>query len=296
LSTDSFRLELLQRADLLERGELGEWPPRTPLQNFVEDIGLTRILGVRSVLKTVGLVRPETVEAALDAAMRAAGESVSVEAGGGNLLHITYLGNDRGAAARLVEAAIETYRDRTVQQRLEDVQQSIAFYSEQLQLQDQRQREASDTLQAFLRAHPAPALGQPRPGDEAAQLDTLRQAVRIEQALYENLVRTLESVRIDGEAERANQVQRIQIVDAADAPKSGGLGVKSLLLVLLTGAMVGVMFGGAAILWLTWLDSKVRSREDVAELVNAPVHLQVPQAPRGSKHWPHMGQLLTKDM
>src|SRR5665811_1287160 len=53
LSTDSFRMELLERAGLIEQAERGAWPPRTPLQNLVEDAGLTRLMGVRSVLKAL---------------------------------------------------------------------------------------------------------------------------------------------------------------------------------------------------------------------------------------------------
>jgi uncharacterized protein involved in exopolysaccharide biosynthesis len=139
-------------------------------------------------------------------------------------------------------------------------------------------------------------MGQPRPADEAAQIDELTQQFRIEQALYEDLVRQLEAARIEGLAEVASQQQRISIVDPP-APASGaGFGIKGAILTILTGAVIGAIFGAAAILWLTWLDTKVRSREDVAEVADAPVHVQIPQAPGGSKHWPHVGQMLAKDL
>jgi uncharacterized protein involved in exopolysaccharide biosynthesis len=139
-------------------------------------------------------------------------------------------------------------------------------------------------------------MGQPRPADEAAEIDELTQQLRIEQALYEDLVQTLEEARLEGLGEIASQQQRVRIVDPPDPATGAGFGIKGVVLTILTGALIGAIFGGAAILWLTWLDSKVRSREDVAEVTNAPVHVQVPQAPGGPKHWPHVGQMLAKDL
>ncbi|MBI4202811.1 MAG: hypothetical protein HY532_06860 [Chloroflexi bacterium] len=117
LLTESFRLQVLERVGLLQLIEEGAWPVPSPLERQLNALGVTRIPGVRDMLRTAGLLIPQTTVARRDRAMNMVKDSVTVAPEGDYLVQLKYVGNSPQLGTRLLEEVIILYREITVAER-----------------------------------------------------------------------------------------------------------------------------------------------------------------------------------
>lgn len=266
LATKAFRKEIMDRVGLTDAIRRGEWPAPSQLK-----------------VKIPGLASAVSKDAALDAGLDMIGDRLRISTPGDNLLRIRYKGKEPFLGERLVDETIDLYNEKALKSQAAGVKTGIGFYTRQVQQQKNRLDEAAGELRTFLELRPAPPPGEPRPADEEAALENLRRNYLLEQTLYESGLRRLEQVRTEGEAAISNRTQSFVIVDPPDEPKTTGFTKRSIVMYLMLGSTLGVALGLVPIVLLTWLDNRVRTRDDVERLVRAPLIVQVPLLPRSWK-------------
>jgi uncharacterized protein involved in exopolysaccharide biosynthesis len=279
LETESFRKEIMDKVGLTDAILQGQWPVSSKLGNLVEDAGLARVVGLRTILKQLGLVSPSSTNEALRAGLSMIKRSIRVTPEGNNLLRITYNGKEPELGRRLIEETITLYNEKTLQNRVQEGQAGIDFYGRQVLAQEARVREASEAVRQHLEQYPAPPPGQARSAIEQAELDNLQRAYNLELALYESALRKLEQVRVAAEGLVSNRTQFFQVVDPPSTPDPTRFTKRGVAAVLLLGLTLGVGLGLLPIIFFTWIDNTVRSRQDIEKLVNTSVILDVPLIP-----------------
>jgi uncharacterized protein involved in exopolysaccharide biosynthesis len=279
LATEAFRKEVMDRVGLTAAIERREWPVATALQSQVRDIGLGNVPGLSMLLKAAGWVYPRDQEEALNAGLGMIEDTVRVGPEGTNLLRIEYVGAEPALGQRVIQETIALYNLRTLELRTSHANSSIDFYTRQVQVQEQRLRDAEARLNQFLELHPAPLPGQTRPPAEEAELENLRRAHTLEQTLYETALRRLEEFRISGEAAIADRGQTFRVIDQPIRFENVGYTARTLVMMIFLGVLLGLIFGLLPIMLLTWLDSTIRTREDIEKVVKAPLIVEVPLIP-----------------
>lgn len=279
LKTESFRREVMDRVGLSSAIQQGRWPVPSQLQLFMRDTGLGSLPLVGAALRAMGLVAPSTKDDAMAHGLRTISSSLKVASDGNNLLLITYSGNEPALGRRLVEEMIVLYNEKTLAVRGEEVRAVTDFYTRQVTLQEERLGQAAQALQGYLAAHPEPPPGTARPPAEAAELENLRRNYVLAQTLYEHALSRLEEVRIETEAAISNRDQSFQVIDVPLEPEMASLSTRSIIMTLLLGLLLGATLGLVPIVVSTWLDGKVRTREDVERAISTPLIAQVPILP-----------------
>lgn len=279
LKTESFRREVMDRVGLVNAIQRGQWPAPSQLQLFVRDAGLSEVPLLGGTLRALGLVAPSTTDEAMTQGLCMLSRSLKVASDGNNLLLITYNGNEPALGQRLVEEVIALYNEKTLAVRSEEVRSVTDFYTRQVTLQEERLGQAAQALQQYLATHPEPPPGSVRPPAELAELENLRRNYVLAQTLYEHALSSLEEVRIETEAAISNRNQSFQLIDLPLEPDSASFSTRSIITTLLLGLLLGATLGLVPIVVSTWLDGKVRTREDVEKAVSTPLIAQVPLFP-----------------
>ena len=276
--TESFRLEVMNNAGLTEAIARGDWPVPSELGTSLA--GIPVISGLAGM---VGVAMPVPQAKAQDAALEMMEQTIAVSATGNNLLAVTYTGKEPFLGQRLLEEALALYNNRSTQAQIDETASSVAFYSEQAEIQRGRMDAAAEAVATFLRNFPDPVAGQVRPAAEVAELDRLRGALSLERELYQWVLTRLEEVRITAEAQVASRTSSFLLIDTPTVPSSASLPASTLAMVLMLGLTLGGIIGLVPIGILTWTDHTVRTREDVTDMVNVPVLAEVPLVRNGRR-------------
>ena len=271
LSTESFRDEVISRSGLRDAIEQGLWPVPSELGERVAEVPI-----VRSVARGMGVVTPVNPDQALSMAQDMVETQISVRSEGNNLLSVRYVGVEPFLGKRLIEESIIFYHEKASGRQLEDSQLGTTFYGRQAELQLQKLLAAEDAERTFLLANPEPLTGQRRPASETAELDRLTRAVTLERNIYEDALRTLETVRIQGEAAISSRNESFAVVDLPEVPAQAKLAVPAMILNLIVGLTLGGMITVGGVIVLTWTDRTVRTKEDIEGIVSIPLVEQVP--------------------
>lgn len=270
LSTEAFRQEVVDRAGLTEAIEEGLWPVPSQLGEQVADIPV-----VRGVARTMGVVTPVGPGAAKDLALSMVEDQV-VASSEGNLLIVTYVGTEPFLGKRLIEEALQVYNEKATDSDIRQSQGAITYYSNLVDEQLVKLDAAEQAYSNFLILYPEPLPGQTRPASELAEIDRLASTARLEQSKYEDILRTLDNVRIAAGAAELNRAESFEIIDVPVVPDAPRLATSALILNLIVGLTLGGMITTAGVIGITWTDHTIRTREDVEEAVNAPLVERVP--------------------
>jgi uncharacterized protein involved in exopolysaccharide biosynthesis len=279
LATEAFRREVMDKVGLTAAIERREWPVATPLQAQIQDMGLDNVPGLNSLLDAFGWVAPRNLDEAMRSGLRMIEDTVRVRPEGTNLLRIDYEGKEPALGQRVVQETIALYNVKTLELRTSHANSGIDFHTRQVQIQEQRLRDAEARLNQFLVLHPAPLPGQVRPPAEEAELENLRRAHTLETTLYETSLRRLEEFRIAGEAAIADRGQTFRVIDQPLRAVNIGYTARTMAMMIFLGLLLGFIFGILPIMILTWLDGTIRTREDIEKVIRAPLIVEVPLIP-----------------
>ena len=271
MSTESFRTEVINRSGLQDAIDEGLWPVPSKLGEQVGGIPV-----VRSIARAMGVVIPAGHDEAENLAHTLIERQIAITSEGNNLLSVRYTGVEPYLGKRLIEESIILYNEKVSARQQDDSSLGLEFFSRQAELQLQKLSAAEAAESAFLITHPEPIGGQNRPATELTEIARLARAVSLERALYEDALRKLEQVRIQGEAIISNRNEAFAVVDLPEVPPKASLAGSALILNLIVGLTLGGMITGSGVILLTWTDRTVRTREDIEETVKIPLVEQVP--------------------
>ena len=278
VSTEAFRMELMDRTGLAAAIRAGQWPQTSKLQTQLNSSSFLRPLA--SVL---GMRIPASIDEALDMGLKRVLDSIKVTDIGSNLLAITYTGSDLDFGQSLIDETIRLYNETTLDSRTQEADASVAFLTGKLDLQRQRLDAAVQALQEFLAFNPPPLPGQSRPPEEDAELRDLEQVRDLELQLYTTAQERLDSVRVSGEGATSARDLTLQVIDPAVIPDDAGVKPSTLGMMGLMGMTLGAILGLVPIVLLTWRDGTVRTMEDVEAAINVPSIVEVPLVPSASR-------------
>jgi uncharacterized protein involved in exopolysaccharide biosynthesis len=270
MSTESFRTEIIKRSGLQDAIDEGLWPVPAKLGEQVAGIPV-----VRSIARAMGVVTPAGQDEAVDLAHTLIERQIVIASEGNNLLSVRYTGVEPYLGKRLIEEGIILYNEKTAARQQSDSVLSVEFYGRQAELQLQKLNAAEAAERSFLISHPEPIGGQNRPASELSEIARLARTVALERTLYEDALRKLEQVRIQGEAAISNRNESFAVVDLPEIPPKASLAGSALILNLIVGLTLGGMITGAGVIMLTWTDRTVRTKEDIEETVKIPLVEQI---------------------
>lgn len=280
LSTEAFRRDMMDRTGLTLAIQGGKWPVPTKAQKQVRELGLTQVPGVRSVLKIMGLVIPSDQATNLSNGLTMIRDSMKVAAVGNNLVKITYKGQEPLLGKRLIEEAISLHDEKAQVMRTQEARQVIDFYTRQLAIHQDAVTQTGIALQQYLETHPDPPIGQTRPPVEQREMDGLKRNLAAAQSLFDSTQRTLETVRVTSEAAVSNLNTTLQVVDAPREPNTAAFTRRYITMMVLLGFGLGVLAGLLPILLMTWLDNRLRSRDEIEQALPVPLIVQLPVFPQ----------------
>jgi len=113
LATEDFKQELMDRVGLTGAISQGQWPVPSPIQRATGQFGMGRIVGIGSILKSMGLALPTSAGEAVVYGHSMISKTVKVTPVGNNLLSISYKGSEPILGKRLVEETILLYNQKT---------------------------------------------------------------------------------------------------------------------------------------------------------------------------------------
>ncbi len=283
LDTEAFRQEVIDSIGLSRAIEEGQWPVVTDLQ-----VWMSRTPVVRSFYWRLGMAPPSSPKQAGEVALRMVKDAMKVASAGNNLIRVTYQGPEPYLGKALVERTLSLYSEKAIERQVKDSKLGVEFYTRQAQIQSERKDRAAEELRRFLEQYPDPIQGQVRPAAEISELTVLRGNYQLEETLLASGLRTLEQVRIAGEAAVSNRNASFRIVDRPQLPDRVEMTTSRLVVPIVIGFIIGMLIGLLPILLLTWAGSTAQTSEDAEKATGKPVIVRLPPATsmRGrSRHW-----------
>jgi uncharacterized protein involved in exopolysaccharide biosynthesis len=201
---------------------------------------------------------------------------ITVGVAGTNTLTVLFRDKDPALCQQIVQSVIDKYLDWDLQSQLEQSSLQLQFYQKQLDIYDQRVKDAQHALDDFYQKYPNPDPGSP----PEYELQRLQRELENAQSLYSTAAAKIaQAGYLDTLTER-NQQGKFQIMDKPTVPELPAVTLSTALRFLGIGvaASIGAML--AAVALVTWLDPAIRSAEDLERLGQIPVLGVVPNVKR----------------
>ena len=290
LATEAFRKEVMDRTGLTDAIMNGKWPAPSRLWVEVNNTpGLAKVPGVTLPLRVLGMAPPSSTSLALARGMDMIEDSLTVSTDENkilknqNLITITYKGKEPELGKRLIEETIALHNEETLESQTEAAKLGVEFYTNQVRNQAEKAIQAAEAQTRFLELHPPPILGQFRPGPEQVELDSLTRNVLWERTVYEATSQQLDLIKLNSLVSISNRNQSFNIVDPPLEPQTTFTTKRSIIMGVVFGIVLGFAVGMVPIILLTWVDSTVRTKGEIQEVLNTPLVTEVPVVFMGSK-------------
>ena len=203
--------------------------------------------------------------------------NVFATATGDTLMSVVALSNDPEVARRLAESSIVTFKNWVTDAEIGASGAAETFFDDLLESYEIEVEAASEELTTYLLDHPAPL--DPRDTrDTAEQLEIERLNAQLGRA-QERLDSTLDKKEAARQAARESSAdidQRLQVVDAPQAPSQPENGLKQLATNLIMYGILGALVSIAAVAFGCVLNRSILSVSDLDE-IGAPVLAVVPR-------------------
>ncbi len=278
LVTESFRQEVMDRVGLTAAIQSGEWPTPSKLQTQLAGIPV-----LAKAARVLGMAPPATVDEATDRGLAMIEDSIKVSTEGSNLVILTYTGTEPQLGQRLLEEALRLYDEINLEMRKKEASYGVELLAGQLRSREEELKSAAQQLEMFQELYPPPLPGQQRPPDEEAELARLQRTYTLAQSLYESTLRSLEQMRLTGEASLVSRQISFEVVDPPISPETAGISPRKIGMMGAMGAVLGFILGALPIVFLTWRDETVRSSWDVERAIGASSVTEVPLLSTSSK-------------
>ncbi|HEX2034419.1 MAG TPA: hypothetical protein VHS99_09560 [Chloroflexota bacterium] len=273
----------------------------TPAQNQANrlvDLLRTRSL-IISIASRTSLAPLVGSQAGEDAIERIFWRGLKISPSGERLLAIHFQASSPELAFQMVNAVIESTKERMAADRLNQANTAISFYDAQLRSAQDELDRANEDLRRYLAANPrlttpdpyaggsssaATRLGVPASAIDPQLADFLRR-VNIQQGDVNRLRSALEQARIESAAALEGQELGFQVVDPPRMPDRIIRERRRALIYPIGGLLAGMGISAAILVLLVAADRAARSESDlagVARVAGAVPRLRVPNLSRGA--------------
>jgi uncharacterized protein involved in exopolysaccharide biosynthesis len=208
---------------------------------------------------------------------RLIGSGFSMAPNGNNLLVVQFRAPTPQLAFEILNAVVETYKDRTADDRVNQAGIATSFYESRLATAEQDLTKVNDDLKRYIAANPrltaidpdagaaattASRLGLP-PSAVDPTLGSLLRELELRQKAAEQMRTSLEQSRLTAAAALEGQELGFQIVDAPQVPKEATRQRRKALMYPAAGFLVGFGLSATLLVLLAGADHSVRSEADL---------------------------------
>ena len=219
--------------------------------------------------------------------------SISATATGSKLLTIRVRADSPDVAYELINATLNSFRDRSAVDRANQTSMVIAFYEGQVTNAEDEAQKASDALRRYLAANPryssvdpssrtvGSSLGLPVAAIDPQLADLIR-SQDIAQKEQERLRGLLDQAQFDSQAALEGGDAAFQIIDQPVMPTTSQRERRRLIIFPAAALLVGLAVGGALLVILTVADRSARWAEDldrIGKVIGVVPRMEV-RAPR----------------
>jgi uncharacterized protein involved in exopolysaccharide biosynthesis len=185
-------------------------------------------------------------------------------------------------AQRLAAATIDSFIQGIVDAEVGQSQAAEDFFSGLLVSYQADVDAARGKLDDYLKAHPAPLIGE-RPDEEGAQITRLNADVTTAEGRYNTAVSKSEDARLSTEQTKSDITQRLAVVDEPTLPEVAEPKLKKAVFTMATFLLLGLILSAGAVVLGTIMDHSLRFPADVKERLGVRVIGVVPEAKTKTK-------------
>ncbi len=202
---------------------------------------------------------------------------------GSNTVLIAYTGKDPVVSQQMVQSTIDQSREWFFQARLEQDSAQSEYYARQLKIYEEGMSKAQKNVDDFIKAHPSVV-----PGSTAAlELEGLRREYDTARNLFQATETKLQQASFLDSLPDEDRQTEFRILDHPTVPIEPSTGLKTILKYLILGFGASFSVVISTIVLLTWLDTVIRTPEDLIKLSGVPVLAVIPnlEQPKGRGRW-----------
>jgi uncharacterized protein involved in exopolysaccharide biosynthesis len=255
---------------------------------FGDSPATTTAKQINSTLQTDQFVKDIATRAGLDNALNTGKitpkwirSSLGASANGQNLVSIVATNEDPQIAQHLAQATIDAYVQSVIDAASSQSKAAVTFFDNLVTTYQGDITNAQKALDAFVSAHPAPALGQ-RPEDEQAQINALNSTLTQAQTNYNTALGKRQDAQLSTEQTKADVGQRLKLVDAPLTPLAPQGKTKKMIASFGTFLALGILLSVGAVVLATVLNHTLLTAADVKERLGVRVLAVVPAGGAGA--------------
>ncbi len=191
-------------------------------------------------------------------------------------VHIVAQSDDPEIAYQLADAAITLYRQWKVNLAVSDITNSVGFLQSVMNDYQVELESAENALRTYLIEHPDPAFGLRRPGEEATQIEILRDDVSVAERRILETRAKIDLIKLD-QTQTSQEVENTYLlVDAPKLPLAPEYTTAQRVIVLFIFIGMGVLLCIGAGVGATLMDKTYRYPVDVHTDLYLPVLGRIP--------------------
>jgi capsular polysaccharide biosynthesis protein len=187
---------------------------------------------------------------------------LSLTAVGSRTLSVTYTDTNPRVAAQVINALINQYKIRVVQDAQTQADQTVQFYQQQLQQDQAALATANEQLQSYTQSHPNVDINDPA----LAQLNSNYQ-LALQQVQSD--ISTIQKVQ--DKSQLVIGLTSFEVTDPPLVPTSPTIKSKTTITAVVGGVALGLGISLGLIGLMAVADRRVYAREDLAEAMPIPV-------------------------
>ncbi len=187
---------------------------------------------------------------------------------GDHLLLIQFRAEDRTVAFQMVNAIVDQFRKRVAEDRQNQAQLAITFYTARLNNGNTSLTQARSDLAKYLAANPSVAATLVQRGVEVARLDPgfadLQRRVDVAQGDADSARQALAAAQLDYSAGVQSDALGFRVIDPTGVSATPSRQLKKALAYPMIALVVGLALSAASVFLLALSDHSVRSLADLA--------------------------------
>jgi hypothetical protein len=188
---------------------------------------------------------------------------------------------DPQIAQHLAQSTIDAYVQSVIDAASSQSKAAVTFFDNLVTTYQGDITNAQQALDAFVAAHPTPALGQ-RPEDEQAQINSLDTNLTQAQTSYNTALGKRQDAQLSTEQTKADVGQRVKLVDAPRTPLAPQGKTKTMVASFATFLGLGLLLSVGAVVLATVLNHTLLTAADVKERLGVRVLAVVPAGGAGA--------------
>jgi hypothetical protein len=254
----------------------------SPVQNQINR--MTDLLRTRTFVLDIASRTPYAdavkTPAGEDAFRRVFFKGFAMFPSGERVLTIRFRGSNRQLTVQMINAVIETFKDKVTADRMAQAEIATNFYQSRLDTAQGELNKANENLRRYVQNNPrlttidpnagAAATGASRLGLPAEAIDPqiaeLIRQVDAQQKEVDNLKSALDQARLDASASLQGQEVGFQLVDAPQTPTRLIRERRKALIYPAAGLVVGMGLSATLLVLLVAADRTVRTEADLASV------------------------------